>query len=69
MSKVNTSAPVRMHRQNGPDYRVRKADVERSMLDKSVMVKTDREILNRNVFRNTIECIVTTLGLQKLVSD
>lgn len=39
MSRVNTSEAVRMHRQTGPDYRVRKADVERSMKDKTVLQK------------------------------
>jgi hypothetical protein len=45
MSKVNTSERFRMQRQTGPDYRVRKADVERSMSDKTVLQKMYNEKL------------------------
>jgi hypothetical protein len=63
MSKVNTSAPVRIHRQTGLDFRVRKDDVECSMGDKSIMLKIDNEILRRHDFRNKFESIVTRLIL------
>lgn len=54
MSKVDTSKSVRMHRQTGPDYRVRKVDVECSMRDKTVLQKIYSSKFKSYAFSNKI---------------
>jgi Raf kinase inhibitor-like YbhB/YbcL family protein len=66
MARVDTSVRVKKRRQSGPDYRIRKADVDLSMRDNSILQNTHNEKSMKTIKKNTTGALMTLIILISL---